>query len=489
MIAENKRLGSTDWIIRHLGSGSKGPPIEGYTDHVSVQRGDELVLYVNTAARHGRAYIYRMGFYQGHGARLVHASPELAGSVQPAPSFTPGINMVECHWHASRSFSVADDWLPGAYLIKLVASSGAARYVPFTVRDDNSNAAIVIQSSVTTWQAYNLWGGYSLYGGNPIGHQSDYQSRSRIVSFDRPYGHPPLDAHGSGDFLGNEYPLIYLAERHGLNVTYATDIDLHARPELLLRHRCLVSLGHDEYWSAEMRDGATAALARGVNLAFLGANAVYRQIRLEASQLGANRRVICYKDAAEDPILARDPALATAASWAQGPDPRPESELIGLMYQSYGADGDLNIVDANSWILAGTGLQNGQRLKGIVGSEFDGFEPGLPGPRNVEILAHSSVKSVSGKGFSDMSYYTRPGGGGVFASGTAALVSSLWHALPPLPNLLGFAVQPSAKPLSTLVLNVLEAFSSGPASARHPSSANWRRFYSPNARVQLGVEA
>ena len=50
-------------------------------------------------------------------------------------------------------------------MLKLVASNGAQSYVPLTLRDDSSHAALVIQNSVTTWQAYNDWGGYSLYHG------------------------------------------------------------------------------------------------------------------------------------------------------------------------------------------------------------------------------------------------------------------------------------------------------------------------------------
>ena len=111
--------------------------------------------------------------------------------------------------------------------------------------------------SVTTWQAYNAYGGRSLYVGPGtvrVG-ETGAANRSRVVSFDRPY-----DQRGWGapDFMGNEFPLVFLAERLGLDVTYITDIDLHHSPDALTRHRCLFSLGHDEYWSSTMRDGATA---------------------------------------------------------------------------------------------------------------------------------------------------------------------------------------------------------------------------------------
>lgn len=481
LVEENRRPGTVEWVIRT-------PPnlaIEGYTDKVSVTAGEELALHVSTAAPRFRAEVYRMGFYQGQGARHIE-TVEATGGLQPAPGFTPGLNMIECAWTPSLRLQIDGRYPPGNYLVKLIGSGGQVRYVPFLVRDDASKAAFAVQSSVTTWQAYNLWSGYSLYGGTPLGDLDDYESRSRVVSFDRPYGHPPLDAHGSGDWLGNEFPFIYLAERHGLDVTYWTDVDLHLRPGLLRNHRALVSLGHDEYWSWEMRAGVEDALAHGTNLAVLGANCCYRQIRFEASPTGENRRVICYKDASEDPITATRPELATAISWALGPVPMPESEFLGTMYQSYGGKGPLLVADAASFVFAGTGLRNGDHIPGIVGSEFDGFEPGLSGPRNVEILGHSPTTSVSGRLYSDMTYYTRAGAGGVFTTGTAAWVTSLWNGVGGLPRLLDFGIARAMAPATAVTLNVLREFARGPAGVHRPSVANWQRFYATDAPVNLG---
>ncbi|HUZ19361.1 MAG TPA: N,N-dimethylformamidase beta subunit family domain-containing protein [Acidimicrobiales bacterium] len=493
VVEENKRPGSPGWVIPPPpgGAGPYPAPIEGFVDQVSYRQGDEITLYVSSVAPDFRADVYRMGYYQGLGGRRVHSTRELPGIVQRVPAASGDVHLVECAWRPSAKLRVGSDWAPGQYLIKLVGSGGERRYVPFTVRDDSSSAAIVVQSSVTTWQAYNLWGGYSLYGGGSTG---DLADRARVVSFDRPYERP--DPNGSGDFIGNEFPFVYLAERHGLDVTYWTDVDLHARPHLLANHRCLVSLGHDEYWSWQMRfDGAAAALAKGVNLAFLGANACYRQIRFEDSALGPNRRVVCYKDYKADPIYATDPKLATGASWQEDAVSLPESELIGVMYQAYGADAPLVVADASSWVFAGTGLRDKEAVHGVpaanqnvVGSEFDGFEPRLPGPRNVTILAHSPAPSVGGQLYSDMSYYTRPGGGGVFATGTARWVQLLWDGAASLDAALSFGVSPAMRPLTQITLNVLAAFARGPASRHHPSTANWQRFYSPSVAPVRSVD-
>ena len=126
------------------------------------------------------------------------------------------------------------------------------------------------------------------------------------MSFDRPY--PQTWASGAADFVGNEFPLLFHLESLGLDLTYWTDVDLHAQPELLANHRCLFSLGHDEYWSTAHAPGRRSRPApTGVNLAFLGANACYRQIRLQPTSVGPNRLQVCYKDAAEDPIAREQP--------------------------------------------------------------------------------------------------------------------------------------------------------------------------------------
>ncbi len=493
VVEENKHAGTDpkQWVIGPSPAAGWPWPIEGFANSVSYQQGDELVLYVNTTALRFTADVLRVGYYQGNGARLVDRTGELRGRRQPLPTPKGSVNLIECtNWTPSLRLEVGKHWPPGDYLILLTASNGERHYVPFTLRDDASKAAFVVQNSVATWQAYNLYGGYSLYGGAPTGALAD---RSRIVSFDRPYRNP--DPQGSGDFIGNELPLVYLVERHGLDVTYWTDVDLHARPHLLANHRCLLSLGHDEYWSWQMRfDGVSAALDKGLNVAFLGANACYRQVRFQPSSKGvAHRQMVCYKDAKADPIASKDPKLATGVCWAQDLVPYPESELIGSMYQSYGAIAPLVVADSSSFLLAGTGLKDGSVVHGVpgqevVGSEFDGFEPALPGPKNVQILAHSPVQSVSGALNSDMTYYSHSGGGAVFASGTARFVQLLWDGAPAIDNALRFGHSPAMGTVTTIALNLFRAFGEGPAGKKHPSVPNWRRFYSPSAPPVQSVD-
>jgi N,N-dimethylformamidase beta subunit-like protein len=481
IMAENAKTGHAWWVT----SPQADQAIEGFASQVSGVAGDRVALYVSTTAAHFHVEAYRMGYYQGIGGRLVWQSAEVSGVSQPDPVLTAATNTIECQWSPSLSFTVGSSWPPGTYLLKLVGATGEQQFVPFCVRDDSSTAAVVIQQSVTTWQAYNRWGGYSLYYGNAGGALSfthapgggSFADRARIVSFDRPYD---FDwANGAADFVGNEFPVVYHAEQLGLDVTYWTDVDFHARPQLLTNHKALFSCGHDEYWSTPMRDGADQALAAGVNLAFLGANACYRQVRFQASPIGANRQQICYKSAAEDPLDGQNDALVTV-NWPDAPVNRPESQLIGSTYQDVQANADGVIVDPTHWVLAGTGLAADQQLPQLVQGEFDRYVPGGAGPANVDVVAHSIIAN-RGDNYSDITWYTVPNGGGVFATGNASWVNKLSHSTLIPPNTVPDAIPGVTSPLLRVMENLYSVLGAGPAGATHPSQGSWRTAYTGSA--------
>ncbi len=454
VVSENRQPGTSAWRIP-----PKTPDdIEGYADRVSAVVGDAVTLRVSTDAREFHVEAYRLGYYGGRGGRSIWRSTESPGEVQPAPTVEPGTNMVESNWKPSVTFTIGGDWPQGDYVLKLVASNGAQRYVPLTVRDDSSHAALVIQNSVTTWQAYNRWGGRSLYAG-PGG----FGDRSRIVSFDRPYD----IGRGAGAVIGgNELPVVMLAEKLGLDVTYWTDVDLHERPELLGNHRALISLGHDEYWSTAMRDGALAARAEGVNLAFLGANAMFRHIRLQASPLGPDREEVAYKDAVEDPMSGVNDAEVTV-NWRQQPLDWPETELLGEMYECNPVRDDMLVVDPPVWLFGKTGVKDGDRVPNLVGSEYDRVMSNEPTPASLQILAHSPVDCHGWQSHSDMTYYTASSGAGVFDSG-----SSVWTTAIGESCVLTGRCGPISKVVMRVTVNLLRAFAAGPAGVRHPSEPN-----------------
>jgi hypothetical protein len=329
------------------------------------------------------------------------------------------------------------------------------------VRDDESRAALLVVNAVTTWQAYNRWGGHSLYEGIDGSGTTSASGRAEVVSFDRPYGNDS----GAGDYLGNELPMISLLEKEGYDLNYWTDIDLHSRSGQLANHKALLTLGHDEYWSKEMRDGVEAARDRGMNLAFFGANAVFRAIRLDPSDLGPNRRQVNYRVASADPLDGIDDSRVTV-SWREPPLNRPESTLVGAFYQCNPVEADFVVADAAAWVFAGTGLRNGDRIHDLVGPEYDRYDvnaPLPPGP--VQVLAHSPLRCGGRASFSDMTYYSTRSGAGVVATGTNWWISRLNPACPPSDGCYDQRV-------ARVTRNILDAFAAGPAGRAHPSVAN-----------------
>ncbi len=448
-VAENKRPGTSAWRITDLGAADA---IDGYADQQSVLPGQSFRLYVSTTARSFGVDAFRFGWYSGHQARLVWASARVRGQRQTAVRIAAGTHMVTASWRPSLTISTAN-WPPGSYLLRLDASSGAERYVPITVRSASTAGAVVILNDNTTWQAYNAWGGYSLYQG-PDGLPAD---RGYAVSFDRPY-----DGDGAVRFLAFDQATIALAERTGIPLAYETDVDLDQHPGLLAGARAVITLGHDEYYSGAMRSALLTARAAGTNLAFLGANAIYRHIRFAAG----DRVIICYKAAAIDPLYGKDNAQTTQ-QWRDPPDPRPESVITGVFYECNPVSAPWVVYDPSSWIFAGTGAYRGERFGGMVGPEYDRLNPAVPFPRPLQVLAHSPLTCDGFSTYSDSVYYTVASGAGVFASGTMRWVCAMRG-----PSCGHGLTRAAERFVDRATQNLLRAFATGPAGRAHPARDN-----------------
>lgn len=450
--AENARHGTAHWYVHRTGAPGA---IEGYSDQVSVLPGQSFRLFVSTTSARFRVQAFRMGWYHGRRARQVWASGELPGRAQPRPRMNHRTRMVYTRWRPGLTISTAG-WPAGAYLLRLDAASGTQRYVPITVRSASTAGKVVLVMGVTTWQAYNLWGGYSLYDG-PGG----AAGRAYAVSFDRPY-----TGNGASLFMVFDEPAIALAEHTGVALAYETDVDLDRHPGLLAGARAVISLGHDEYYSAAMRQALLRARDAGTNLAFLGANAMYRHIRLAASPLGPDRVEICYKNAGLDPMY-RVRKSQTTQNWRDPPDPRPESVITGVFYECNPVSAPYVIYDPKSWIFAGTGVRKGTSFPGMVGPEYDRVNPAVPFPKPLQVLAHSPLTCDGVRTFSDSAYYTVPSGAGVFAAGTMRWVCAM--RVPACGHGVGRAAKRFA---DRATQNLLRVFAAGPAGRTHPAQGN-----------------
>lgn len=217
----------------------------------------------------------------------------------------------------------------------------------------------------------------------------------------------------------------------------------------------------------------------GTNIAFLGANAVYRHIRLAPTAIGPDRLQIDYKtDATADPAYHTDPSAATF-DWRAGPDPRPESVLTGDDYQCNGVLADMVAPDPSSWPLTGTGLTRGDRLAGLVGNEYDRIDLAAPTPRPIEVIFHSPLTCHGRPDDSDVTYYTTPSGAGVFDTGTSAWVCALGspgRCGPGRSNVTAHHL------ITSITTTLLRAFATGPAGHTHPAHDNTRAFYPPTTK-------
>ncbi|MFH7027030.1 MAG: N,N-dimethylformamidase beta subunit family domain-containing protein [Heteroscytonema crispum UTEX LB 1556] len=460
IIIENKKIGTTNWQLTNPATKRE---IEGYASLTSVNRGDEIKLFVNTKEPSYTIEIFRMGWYKGAGGRQMASAITRNAVKQPPPIIDNATGLIECNWKDPYILEIpykADDptlWASGFYLAKLTASkSGKQSYIIFVVRDESRASDILFQSSVTTYQAYNNWGGMSLYRWNSLAKQASK------VSFNRPYAASPNIAAaygiGAGEFLTNvqpkrrtsnagwEYNMLRWLELEGYDVTYCTDIDTHENyivenngKPMLLMHKAFLSVGHDEYWSWQMRQNVEEARNQGVSLGFFSANTCYWQIRFEPSRItqDINRTIVAYKESvlldpfARDDIPENDYLITTR--WRAKPINRPEDALIGVMYDTFQVNADIVVNDtAPEWVLADTQLSqnNNQafmralfkapekemRLTGLLGYEVDRMFSNAP-PNTIRI-AHSPYRFGSGTRYSDMTLYTTDSGATVFATGS-----------------------------------------------------------------------
>jgi len=143
--------------------------IEGYASAVSVNRGEDIKLYVNTKEPTYSIEVLRIGWYGGRGMKRIMPAVARRGLAQAAPIVDSASGLIECDWQDPYTLHVpaSDDptvWPSGIYVAKLTAgSTGKQSYIVFVVRDDRRPSDLLFQSSVTTYQAYNDWGGRSLY--------------------------------------------------------------------------------------------------------------------------------------------------------------------------------------------------------------------------------------------------------------------------------------------------------------------------------------
>jgi N,N-dimethylformamidase beta subunit-like, C-terminal len=445
--AENRKTGG-HW---HPKAGGLRPSqdglghVQGYASASSVAPGERLTFHVSAVSSVDVTIeIYRLGYYQGAGSRLVARSPRLPGRPQPTPVVEAATGTVWCPWLPSWTFQIPRAWVSGLYLASFTSSDGRRSCTPFVVRDDRRDSEFLVVLPFTTYQAYNQFPmdgrlGRSLYYGyvpsahdpsvrlpDPVGvvrparpvpghpYCLFYPARARTVSFARPYAGAGIPRRFSLD-----QNFIAWAEAKGFDLSYATSLDLHEGRVDPSRHRTVMFSGHDEYWSPQMRDRATRAVHAGTHLAFFAANNVYWKVRIGSGQ-GGFPTVTCYKG---DP----DPAPDGTGGTPQWRDLRPggvtaEQGLLGTQFTGIlRGSAPLVVSNARHWFWAGTGLADNDRLSGLVTREADGLMKGMVRADAAEqaLLSDSPFRSPGGtRHVQNTGVYRSPGGAWVFNAGT-----------------------------------------------------------------------
>jgi methionine-rich copper-binding protein CopC len=330
---------------------SNDDSIVGYPTNISVNTGQSISFKIKTDSKSYDVKIYRLGWYQGNGARLMGTVQVRRTTAQSQPAcYSDSTGLYDCGtWGVSASWTVPTTAVSGLYYAVLSRNdgSGGENDTFFVVRDDSSHADMLYQTSDPTWQAYNIYGNDSNAN---IGENSLYTGAGPgpggsawKVSYNR-----PLKGSGEENLPFNaEYPMIRWLEANGYDTTYIAGVDTDRYgASLITNHKVFLSVGHDEYWSAGQRANVEAAKAAGVNLAFFAGNEVFWKTRYENSYDGTNtsyRTLVCYKETKWDTKI--DPSPQWTGTWR---DPRgfgtggaaAENSLIGQIFLMNGYRSD-----------------------------------------------------------------------------------------------------------------------------------------------------
>ncbi len=419
--------------------------IEGYTGRLSYRIGETVTLHVSTHSPRFDVVVERWG---GTRVRRWEAADVPGRFVEPPPD----ADSAGCRWPATIEIPLGDDWQPGFHLVTLTAQGAPAAHdiahACFVVRrraGDPPQARALLVLDTNTWHAYNTWGGRSLYtGATTVSHARPFGRgmlcRPEVDRDDRKarpvrWGEEPdVDgsifqryrtehdypaAIGSAGWFTHARRFVEWAEGSGHRFDYAVSSDLERDPDALAGYETVLSVGHDEYWSAGQRRAVEDHVRCGRNFASFSGNTMFWQVRLDDGPGGL--AMVCHKYSAhlDDPVVeARDPTGMTGM-WADPLVGRPEWELLGAgsafgLYHRFGMAtprgvGGFVVYRDDHWMLNGTGLGYGDVLgvaDGVVGYEtlgcpltFDDLQlpvarshPGLPS--DIEIVAFTPSSNL-----------------------------------------------------------------------------------------------
>ena len=365
--------------------------IRGYPRQPSVRPGETLTLHVATDQPHFRVEVYRQG------ARL-----EPMGRLGPErlPGYRVPAGPPDRDWGwPAYLMSIPAGWPSGVYIAMLVEIDAAGRaHAPDVTTADGTDAKalfvvrspapggatpILFKLAWATYHAYNGTGYGSLYAeavwagrdGQPgftVTTRRPGGGTGGVVMYgDAPDAYDPTSRRQT--FTHWEAPFVRWLEASGYRVDYATDWDLQVDPGLLTPYALMLSVGHDEYWSDEMRARIEAFIRQGGNVAFFSGNICGYRIHF----VDGDTVFTCAKVRPS----GKDRGTWEVDNWSEV---RPENGVTGTSIRQAGGwwDGRRDTVGytvqhAAHWAYAGTGLRDGDVFGAdpdfpLVGYEADG---------------------------------------------------------------------------------------------------------------------
>lgn len=449
----------------------------GYAWPKCVRSGEEAEFRVHsvepyklTLWRYGweKEFIGGLGWHDEHGPRAVM-------QITPDGDYTQtgvGWNRVGYASRTHRQYTTAPAQ-SGLYWFHASTASGAAFAFPWVVAPARPKAPLAVLACDITWNAYNNFGGRSNYiNAHHLPPTPTVNARlelSRYVdarhqtwgypayaplAFERPepLNHisltdritDPIEGRMACAAAPAEWRLLGWLEREGFAYDYYSETQLHRGVLDLAAYRVLILSVHPEYWTRPMYARLKHwVFEEGGRLLYLAGNGLNCEVELRL----------------DDTMLVHNGAITDL--WPAGMGGaesrfalRIESEanLLGVVFTPSGAmtGAPYQVVDANHWAFANTGLGNGdlfgtQSLHmrcpgGASGHETDKVSPSSP--PNVRILARGLNPDQGG---AEMVYFETPRGGAVFSAGSICYASAL----------------PVDEPLSRVTRNVIERFLRG----------------------------
>lgn len=417
IILENQRVGTRDWMLTKTqvdpSTKYRSPWVEGYASHTSILGGETLQFMISTTQpTKVDIDVFRMGYYAGDGGCWVQSLKSVACTTQPTPEPSEH-RLMDCKWQVSAELPISEAWLSGVYIAKLTEiTDGNQSYIIFIVRDERASD-FVFQCSDHTWQAYNRWPSqFSLYDD---GVAQWYWGSESKVSFNRPYGKycqildAPLST-GSGEFFLWEFPFVHWLEREGYDVTYVSNTDTHRDSKTPLRGRGFLSVGHDEYWTIEMFRHVQDAVKQGTSVGFFSGNAVCGKVEWDAMTRSIRRVGVFGPPGGTNEFQAMS-SLKHERPYA--------NELIGAHSTGPVTGGsDWVCVMPEHWVYENTGMEQGDRIPGLIGWEYHGDPAPIPGLKVIATGPMQSAPNVFNGGTYTATVYESEKGNVVFNAST-----------------------------------------------------------------------